>query len=46
MQGSVCGSICCVVLMEKQGKLAYENTEILYYYKNIVGIPPWLMVNS
>ena len=46
MQGSVWGSICCVVLMEKLGKLAYKNPEILYYYKNIVGIPPLMMVDD
>ena len=32
MQGSVWGSICCVVLMDKLGKLAYKNPDILYYY--------------
>ena len=46
MQGSVWGSICCVVLMDKLGKLAYNNPEILYYYKNLVGIPPLQMVDD
>ena len=30
MQGSVWGSICCVVLMEKLGKYAYNNPETLF----------------
>ena len=46
MQGSVWGSICCVMLMDKLGKLAYNNPEILYYYKNLVGIPPLQMVDD
>ena len=46
MQGSVWGSICCVVLMDKLGKLAYNNPDILYYYKNLVGIPPLQMVDD
>ena len=46
MQGSVWGSISCVVLMEKMGKLAYKTPEILYYYKNLVGIPPLQMVDD
>ena len=33
MQGSVWGSMCCVVLMDKLGKLAYKNPQLLYYYK-------------
>ena len=35
-----------MVLMEKMGKLAYKNPEILYYYKNLVGIPPLQMVDD
>ena len=46
MQGSVWGSICCVVLMDKLGKFAYNNPEMLYYYKNIVGTPPLQMVDN
>ena len=30
MQGSVWGSLCCVVLMDKLGKLAYNNPDLLY----------------
>ena len=46
MQGSVWGSICCVVLMDKLGKLAYSNPMMLYYYKNLVGTPPLHMVDD
>ena len=33
MQGSVWDSLCCVVLMVKLGKMAYNNPELLYYHK-------------
>ena len=46
MQGSVWGSICCVVLMDKLGKLAYENPDLLYYYKGLVATPPLQMVDD
>ena len=46
MQGSVWGSLCCVVLMDKLGKLAYSNTDLLYYYKGLVGTPPLQMVDD
>jgi hypothetical protein len=46
MQGSVWGSLCCVVLMDKLGKLAYNNPELLYYYKGLVGTPPLQMVDD
>ena len=46
MQGSVWGSICCVVLMDKLGKLAYSDPKMLYYYKNLVGTPPLQMVDD
>ena len=46
MQGSVWGSICCVVLMDKLGKFAYNNPETLFYYKNLVGTPPLQMVDD
>ena len=35
MQGSVWGSLFCVVLMDKLGKLAYNNKDLLYYYKGL-----------
>ena len=40
MQGSLWGSLCCVVLMDKLGKMTYNNPELLYYYKGVVGTPP------
>ena len=46
MQGSVWGSICCVVLMDKLGKLVYENPGLLYYYKGVVATPPLQMVDD
>ena len=46
MQGSVWGSICCVVLMDKLGKLAYNNPALLYLYKGVVGTPPLQMVDD
>ena len=46
MQGSKWGSLCCVVLMDKLGKMAYQNPELLYYYKGLVGIPPLQMVDD
>ena len=46
MQGSVWGSLCCVVLMEKLGKMAYNRPDLLYYYKGVVGTPPLQMVDD
>ena len=46
MQGSVWGSICCVVLMDKLGQLAYSNPDLLYYYKGLVATPPLQMVDD
>ena len=46
MQGSVWGSICCVVLMDKLGQQAYSNPDMLYYYKGIVATPPLQMVDD
>ena len=46
MQGSVWGSLCCVVLMDKLGKLVYSNPKLLYYYKGVVACPPLQMVDD
>ena len=46
MQGSIFGSIGCVVLMDKLGQIAYENPELLYYYKGVVATPPLQMVDD
>ena len=34
------------VLMEKLGKIAYSNPDLLYFYKNLVGTPPLQMVDD
>ena len=46
MQGSVWGSLCCVVLMEKLGKHMYNNHELMYYYKGLVAVPSLQMVDD
>ena len=46
MQGSVCESLFCVVLMDKLGKLVYSNPTLLYYYKDVVACPPLQMVDD
>ena len=46
MQGSVWGSLCCVVLMDKLGKLVYSKPELLYYYKGLVEVPTLQMVDD
>ena len=46
MQGSVWGSLCCVFLRDKLGKLVYSNSKQLYYYKGVVACPPLQMVDD
>ena len=47
MQGSIWGSLFCVVMMDKLGKLMYnEKPELLFYYKGIVGTPPLQMIDD
>ena len=46
MQGSVWGSLCCVVLMDKLGKLVYSKPDLLYYYKGLVAVPTLQMVDD
>ena len=46
MHGSVWGSLCCVVLMDKLGKIAYKNPQLLYMYKGMVACPPLQMVDD
>ena len=46
MQGSVWGSLCCVVLIDKLGKFLYNRSELLYYYKGVVACPPLQMVDD
>ena len=46
MQGTVWGGIFCTTAMDKLGKIKYENPELLYSYKNSVGILALEMVND
>ena len=46
MQGSIWGSLFCVVLMEKLGKQMYSKPDLLYMYKGVVGTPPLQMVDD
>ena len=46
MQGSVWGSLSCVVLMDKLGKYVYNNKDLQYLYKGRVGCPPLQMVDD
>ena len=46
MQGSLWGSMFCVVLMDKLGQAAYSNPELLYYYRGLVATPPLQMVDD
>ena len=46
MQGSIFGSLCCVVLMDKMAKLVYNKPDLLYMYKDLVGTPPLQMVED
>ena len=46
MQGTVWGSLFCTTTMDKLGKIAYENDDLLYKYKNKVHIPSLGMVDD
>ena len=46
MQGTVWGGIFCTTTMDKLGKIKYDNPELLYNYKNSVGIPALEMVDD
>ena len=46
IQGSIWGSLCCVVLMDKLGQMVYKNPELLFMYKGLVGTPPLQMVDD
>ena len=46
MQGSIFGSMCCVVLMDKLGQQVYSNPDMLFYYKGVVPTPPLQMVDD
>ena len=46
MQGTVWGGIFCTTTMDKLGQIKYDNPELLYQYKNSVGIPALEMVDD
>ena len=46
MQGTVWGSLFCTASMDKLGQLAYENENLLYWYKGSVAVPPLCMVDD
>ena len=46
IQGSIWGSLCCVMLMDKLGQMVYKNPELLFMYKGLVGTPPLQMVDD
>ena len=46
MQGTVWGSLCCTVSMDKLGQLVYGNDDLTYKYKGKVDIPSLGMVDD
>ena len=46
MQGTIWANICCVVLMDRLGKIAYNNPSLMYKYKGVVDCPPLEMVDD
>ena len=46
MQGTVWGGMFCTTSMDKLGKLQYENEDMLYKYKGLVGVPVLEMVDD
>ena len=46
MQGTVFGSLCCTVSMDKLGKHVYNKHELLYRYKGVVDVPTLGMVDD
>ena len=46
MQGTVWAGLKCTTTMDKLGKQAYEDPNLLYRYKNLVDIPPLQMVDD
>ena len=46
MQSTVWGGIFCTTAMDKLGEIKYENPELLYSYKNSVGILALEMVDN
>ena len=46
MQGSIFGSLCCTVSMDKLGKHIYKNHDLIYRYKGKIDIPTLGMVDD
>ena len=46
MQGTVWANMFCVVLLDRLGKLVYNDPKSLYYYEQEVAIPPLEMVDD
>ena len=44
--GDCLGGIFCTTSMDRLSKIKYENPEMLYNYKGIVGFPALKMVND
>ena len=46
MQGTVFGSLICTAVMDKLGKIFYNDEALLYKYKNEVQVPVLGMVDD
>ena len=46
MQGTVFGSLICTAVMDKLAKIFYNDTTLLYKYKNKVKVPILGMVDN
>ena len=46
MQGSIFGSLCCTVSMDKLGKHIYKDHDLIYRYKGKIDIPTLGMVDD
>jgi hypothetical protein len=46
MQGTVWAGLMCTCTMDKLGKQAYQDPQLLYRYKNSVEVPPLQMVDD
>ena len=46
MQGTVWGGLFCTTSMDKLGKQAYREPDLLYKYKNVVEVPPLEMIDD
>ena len=46
MQGSVWGSLLCTAIMDRLGKVKYQNEDLLYKYKGEVSVPALEMIDD